>query len=201
MSERRHRLSGWLLWWHGIQAVVFLGLIVSGVCMHWADSPRVPLSFGDAVTIHNVLGVAYLASWVAFAILSFRSGNLRHYRLRGCDLRARLWPQVRYYAWDIFHRPSEQLLCRAGEKFNPAQRLAYAVVMYLLMPILVVSGTLLFFPILAPEHAFGLPGLLPMAIIHLSVGYLLAAFLILHIYMTSFLHRPGRRGDAGESRR
>lgn len=185
----RRPLSGWLLWWHGIQAFVFLGLIVSGACMHWADSSWVPLSFGDAVATHNALGLAYLASWLVFAILNVRSGNLRHYRLRGCDLRARLWPQVRYYAWGIFHRQPNPPLERAQEKLNPAQRLAYAVVMYLLMPILLASGTLLFFPILAPEHALGLPGLLPMAMIHLSAGYLLVAFLILHVYMAQFLHR------------
>ena len=185
----RSTLSGWLLWWHGIQAVAFLGLIVSGACMHWADSPWVPLSFGDAVAAHNALGLAYLASWLAFAILNVRTGNLRHYRLRGCDLRARLWPQVRYYAWGIFHRRPDPPAVRADEKLNPAQRLAYAVVMYLLTPILLASGTLLYFPILAPAHALGLPGLLPMAMIHLSAGYLLTAFLILHVYMTQFLHR------------
>ncbi|MCP3956688.1 MAG: cytochrome b [bacterium] len=183
------RLGGWLLWWHGIQTVAFLGLIVSGACMHWADSPWAPLSFGDAVTAHNVLGLAYLVSWVVFVVLNLRSGNLRHYRLRDPDLRSRLWPQFRYYAWGIFHREPEPFPPRTDEKFNPAQQLAYAAVMYLLMPILLASGTLLFFPILAPEHALGLPGLLPMAIIHLSAGYLLAAFLILHVYLTLFLHR------------
>ncbi len=185
-----HRsLGGWLRWWHGIQAFAFLGLIVSGACMHWADSPWVPLSFGDAVTVHNVLGVATLILWAAFATLNVRSCNIRHYRLYGRDLRARLRPQVGYYLWGIFRRQPEPSP-RADMKFNPAQQLAYAVAMYLLMPILLVSGTLLFFPILAPEHALGMPGLLPMAIIHLSAGYLLTAFLILHVYMTQFLHRP-----------
>ncbi len=186
MSDRP--LSGWLRWWHGLQALAFLGLIVSGACMHWADSPRVPLSFDDAVAVHNVLGVATLILWLAFAILNLRSGNLRHYQLRGLDLRAHLWPQVRYYLWGIFRHQPEPLP-RADMKFNPAQLLAYAVVMYLLMPILLASGTLLFFPLLAPEHALGMPGLLPMAMIHLSAGYLLAAFLIVHVYMTVFLHR------------
>ena len=172
-----------------MQAIIFLGLIVSGACMHWADSTWVPLSFGDAVASHNIFGVVFLVLWLVFAIWNPRSGNLRHYRLHYPDLRARLWPQVRYYLWGLFHHEPEPFPPRGKEKFNPAQRLAYAVVMYLLMPILLASGTLLFFPILAPEHAFGLPGLLPMAIIHLSAGYLLIAFLILHMYLTMFLHR------------
>ena len=188
--RRGNRLgAGWLRLWHGLQSVAFLGLIVSGASMHWADSPWVPLAFGDAVTVHNVLGVASLAAWAAFAICNSRSGNLRHYRRPGGDLRHRLWPQVRYYLWGMFHAQPEPSPAREGEKFNPAQRLAYSVVMYVLMPIVLASGTLLFFPILAPEHALGLPGLLPMAIIHLAAGYLLTAFLILHVYMTMFLDR------------
>ena len=190
MNGRAHPLgAAWLRLWHWIQGVAFVGLIISGACMHWADSPWVPLSFGDAVSLHNGLGMVTLAAWVAFAIGNLRSGNLRHYRLRGSALRAQLWPQVRYYAWGVFHREPEPFPARAAVKFNPAQRLAYTVVMYLLMPILLASGTLLFFPILAPEHALGLPGLLPMAILHLSAGYLLVAFLILHVYLTLFLHR------------
>ncbi len=182
-------LGGWLRWWHGIQAVAFLGLIVSGVCMHWADVPWMPLSFGAAVTAHNALGVVILAAWVVFAVRNRHCENLRHYRLRGSGLSVRLWPQVRYYLWGIFRREPEPFSPQTREKFNPAQQLAYAVVMYVLMPILAASGTLLFFPILAPEHVLGLPGLLPMAMIHLSAGYLLVAFLILHVYLTLFLHR------------
>ncbi len=189
MSEHTDPLGGWLRWWHGIQAVAFLGLIVSGASMHWADSPWAPLSFGDAVTVHNVLGVVTLASWIVFAILNVRSGNFRHYRLRSNDLRARMWPQLRYYLWEIFQHQPEPFPARSDVKFNPAQRFSYAVVMYLLMPILLASGTLLFFPILAPEHALGMPGLLPMAMIHLSAGYMLTAFLILHVYVTQFLNR------------
>ena len=192
MSEHKQGASlaaGWLRWWHTVQAVAFLGLIVSGAAMHWADSPWVPLSFGDAVTLHNVLGVVLLVSWLMFAICNLRSGNLRHYRLRAAELRGRLWPQLRYYLWGLFHRHPEPFPPRPPAKFNPAQRLAYSLVMYGLMPILVASGTLLFFPILAPERALGLPGLLPMAMIHLSSGYLLVAFLILHVYLTMILHR------------
>ncbi len=185
----RTSLGGWLLWWHWIQGVAFLGLMVSGACMHWADSSWALLPFGDAVAVHNALGVVTLASWIVFAIWNPRSGNLRHYRPRASDLRTRLWPQVRYYVWGMFRRQPDPFPPRAHEKFNPAQRLAYAVVMYFLMPIVLGSGTLLFFPILAPEHALGLPGLLPMAMIHLSAGYLLVAFLISHVYLTLFLHR------------
>ncbi len=181
--------AGWVRLWHWAQGVAFLGLALSGASMHWADSPWSPLSFGTAVTLHNGCGIVTLVTWAGFAIWNPRSGNLRHYRLRGTGLDAHLWPQIRYYAWGIFRREPEPFPPRAGEKFNPAQRLAYTVVMYLLMPIVLVSGTLLFFPVLAPQHALGLPGLLPMAMIHLSAGYLLVAFLILHVYLTRFFHR------------
>ena len=181
--------AGWLRLWHWTQGVSFLGLTLSGASMHWADSPWSPLSFGTAVALHNGCGVVALVAWILFAIWNPRSGNLRHYRLRGTGLGAQLWPQIRYYTWGIFHREPDPFPPQPCEKFNPAQRLAYSLVMYLLMPIAVTSGTLLFFPILAPQRALGQPGLLPMAMIHLSAGYLLVAFLILHIYMTQFLHR------------
>ena len=57
--------------------------------------------------------------------------------------------------------------------------------MYALMPLSVGSGVLLLFPILAPERALGRAGLWPMAMLHLTVGYLLTLFLVVHIYLAT----------------
>ena len=58
--------------------------------------------------------------------------------------------------------------------------------MYILLPVSIASGVLLLFPILAPERALGMAGLWPMAMLHLSVGYLLnTLFLIVHIYLAT----------------
>ncbi len=57
--------------------------------------------------------------------------------------------------------------------------------MYILMPVSIASGVLLLFPILAPERALGRAGLWPMAMLHLSVGYLLTLFTVVHIYLAT----------------
>lgn len=42
-----------------------------------------------------------------------------------------------------------------------------------------------FFPILAPEHLIGRSGLWPIAILQLTVGYVLTLFVVLHTYLAT----------------
>ena len=169
--------------WHTVQILLIAGLLGSGLSMHYGDSGLAPLSFRTAVTTHNILGVANIALWLTFLVVNIRSGNARAYVTRLRALPRELPRQILYYAKGTFRGEAEPGPVHAGDRFNPLQKLAYLAVMYVISPVAVVSGSLLLYPLLAPEHALGHPGLWPMAMIHLAAGYAVTLFVVVHIYM------------------
>lgn len=185
MTDARVVNPPWLRLWHGAQAVAFLGLLTTGLSMHFADSGWAPVPFRTAVLTHNACGLTSAALWLIFVVLNVRSGNARHYVPRTRELASDLARQIGYYAWGMFRGALPPFPPGFQEKFNPVQKLAYLLVMYVLMPLSLASGCLLLFPLLAPARALGQPGLWPMAMLHLTVGYLLAIFLIFHIYLAT----------------
>ena len=55
--------------------------------------------------------------------------------------------------------------------------------MYLAMPGLILTGLIFLWPELAPDHVFGLDGLLPIAVAHYLIGLIIVLFMIGHIYL------------------
>ena len=173
----------WLRIWHGAQALLFFGLIATGLCLHYAGAAWAIIPFPIAVRAHNLCGIATALLWLIFVVYNAASGHMRHYLPRDFHIIHSAVIQVRYYLIGMFRGAPPPVT--PGLRNNPAQQLCYAFVMYVLMPLSVGSGVLLLFPILAPEQALGRAGLWPMAILHLSVGYLLTLFLVVHIYLAT----------------
>ena len=179
--------------WHGLQVVLAFGLLGSGLSMHYGDSGLAPLPFRAAVRTHNALGVANVALWLAFVVGNARSGRVRAYLGRLRSLPRELPAQAHYYAGGIFRGESEPRLGHPDERFNPIQKLSYAVLMYVVLPTAVLAGSVLFYPLIAPERALGHPGLWPVAMVHLAAGYSITLFVVVHVYMV------GSSGRAEES--
>jgi len=171
--------------WHGLQIVLVLGLLGSGLSMHYGDSGLAPLPFRLAVRTHNVFGVVNIALWLTFLAVNRRTGNDRNYVARLGSLFRELVPWVVYYGGGIFQGEPTPAPVDPGERFNPLQKLAYVLVMYVLSPLAVLSGSVLLYPLVAPEHALGHPGLWPVAMAHLAAGYAITLFLVVHLYMAS----------------
>ena len=173
----------WLRVWHGLQALLFLGLIATGLSMHYAGSEWAQIPFAVSVRMHNACGIATAVLWLVFVVWNAASGRVRHYKPKDIHVIHSLVIQLRYYAYGMFRGEPQPL--SPGLRNNHVQQLAYAAVMYILMPVSIVSGLLLLFPILAPERALGRAGLWPMAMLHLGVGYILTLFLLVHVYLAT----------------
>lgn len=172
----------WIRVWHTIHGVVFLALLASGLALHYPVGTVASLPFDWAVRLHNVFGLCLVCLWGLFVALNATGRNGRHYRPRRMLLAAS-WKQARYYAGGYLR--GEPFPFRRGpwRKFNPLQQLSYLVVMYGVVPVSALSGTLLFFPELAPTQVAGSAGVWPMALVHLGAGWTLSLFLVLHAYM------------------
>lgn len=179
----------WLRLWHWANAGLFLTAVVTGASMHFAGHPGL-IRFTSAVTLHNASGILLTIGWVVFVIGNLVSDNGRHYRVRFRGLVDDLLLQARYYTWDIFRGAPHPFPVTSRMKFNTLQQLSYLGAMYLLMPLLSLSGWAFLFPKVLPKTLFGLGSLWLVALTHSVVAYLLVLFVIVHIYIITIGDNP-----------
>ena len=175
----------WLRYWHTAQALAIFGLLATGLSMHYSDVDLVLIPFETAVEAHNILGIITGVLWIVFGITNALSGNIRFYRLSAHNFLSDSICQMRYYLKGMFVGDPPPFEPSPKEKFNPLQKLSYAMAMYLLIPGALITGLILLAPILVPDHVLGNSGLWPVALAHLSMGYLLSIFLLTHMYLAT----------------
>lgn len=184
MAERTYVMSLWVRAWHWTNAALMLLLILSGISLHFAAPDSFFLiRFDLARTLHNVCGLALATLYAVYVLWNFVSGNWRHYVPRAEGFFTELALENAYVAKGIFKGEAPPVVPTPERKFNVVQQMTYLVIMYGAMPLLVASGLLFMFPELVPEELFGMAGLLPVAVTHYVVGFLLTLFLFGHIYM------------------
>ncbi|MBF0311352.1 MAG: cytochrome b/b6 domain-containing protein [Magnetococcales bacterium] len=172
----------WLRLWHWLNALACLLLVVSGASLHFAGSL---MPFDVARTLHNAAGLAMTAAYLFYLVVNIRSGNVGYYLPTLATLLADLTRQSLFYGVGIFRGESQPFPCHARRKFNPMQQVAYLLVMYAAVPVVVGTGLLYLFPGLLPDRFGAVDGLLPVALLHYLAGVFLAAFLIGHVYLAT----------------
>ncbi len=183
MAERLYLVALWIRLWHWINAALILTLGVTGLSIHFAD-PALPLvDFALAVRLHNIAGVLLIGAYLFFVIANIVTGNWWHFVPKPPGILQRILKQVRWYSFGVFrgephpHEPSP------GEHFNALQAVTYWSVMYLLLPVILITGLIYLYPEFAPDTLFGFDGLLPVALIHYLAAAALLLFLLSHIYL------------------
>lgn len=173
--------SGFERFWHWTQAGLMLFLAFTGFEIHGAYSF---LGFRDAVRYHNI--AAYLLIvLIAFAIFwHFTTGEWRQYIPTTKNILA----QLEYYVFGIFrnapHPTKKTVLC----KLNPLQKLTYFGLKVFLIPASLGSGLLYLFYRYEGGGAVGsltIRSLDMIAVVHTACAFALAAFLIVHLYLTT----------------
>jgi thiosulfate reductase cytochrome b subunit len=173
----------WLRVWHWTNAVLFVTLLITGISLHFSKAGPPPFGFRSDILIHNTSGALLTLFYGLFLYGNRRLGNGRYYRVVTDDIYPGIIRQTRYYLWGIFVGSLHPYPHTEERKFNPLQKLFYLVVMYLLFPILVVTGWALLFPDKLPEQMFGEPGIGAWAVLHTYTGFALALFMVIHIYL------------------
>jgi thiosulfate reductase cytochrome b subunit len=171
----------WLRLWHWGNALLFLTLVVTGVSMHYGLAWLVP--FQVAVPVHNAAGILLTLFWLAFLAGNLWGGNGKYYLLDLRTLPRDLLAQSGYYLRGIFTGAPHPFHVSAEHKLNALQALSYIGVMYLLMPALIVSGWAFLLSTALPATVFGVGTVWIVAMVHLATSWMLALFLIVHLYI------------------
>ena len=191
MSEEKIYLyPRWIRFWHTLNALFCLLLIITGISMQFSN-PQVPLiRFDVAVSIHNIVGILLLINYIIFFIGNLFTWNGKYYKITFRGFYERLMTQFRYYTRGIFKGESAPFPITKEVKFNPLQQFSYVMAMYILIPIIAISGLGLLYPDMIPTNFFGISGLHLTDLFHIVIGFIISLFLFVHVYFCTIGKTP-----------
>ncbi len=178
----------WLRIWHGFNALGIICLIVTGISMQSIESSF--LNFKTAVKIHNMAGILVAASYLVFFLGNFITKNSRFYIIKPSGFLKRPMKQGYYYAWGMFHGMKSPYPLSEKRKFNPLQKYFYVIVMYLAVPLVIISGLGLLFPETIIDQIYNFSGVFITAVFHSALGFFISIFLLIHLYVSTIGKHP-----------
>jgi thiosulfate reductase cytochrome b subunit len=98
--------------------------------------------------------------------------------------------QLKYYSFGMFKGEKHPFPVTEERKFNPLQKVTYVFAMYFGMPLLIISGVGLLFPEITIKVLFGVSGLILTDVLHITMGFFLSIFMIIHIYTCTLGSKP-----------
>ncbi len=170
--------------WHWLQAAAIFVLLLTGLEIHFPGNFRV-VGFDLAVRSHNIMGFVVVINAALSAFYHFASGEIRQFVpepqgfFRGAIL------QIRYYLRGIFRGDPHPFEKHPGRKMNVLQQVTYLAILNLLLPLQIGTGLLMWGAQRwsSVDSVFG--GLGVLGPIHVLGAWLFAAFLVVHIYLTT----------------
>ena len=182
----------WLRAWHFINAIMFLILIVTGLSMQYTgkENASYVIGFTRAIKWHNSAAIVLTVNYILFVTGNLLTTNGRYYRIGRKDFLSDLIKQLKYYSWGMFKGEKHPFPVTEERKFNPLQKLTYVLAMYVAVPLLVISGIGLLFPEITITGFFGVSGLLLTDILHITMGFFLTIFMVIHIYTCTLGAKP-----------
>ncbi len=183
----------WIRIWHWINSLLFIILILTGLSMHYTDKGNAAymVGFAKAVKWHNFAALLLTANYIFYILGNAFTANGDYYRFERKNLIPDLVSQMKYYSFGMFRGEKHPFPVTETRKFNPLQKFSYVLAMYAGFPLLIISGFVLFFPDIAIKNVFGISGLVLNDVLHVSTGFLLSIFMLIHIYTCTLGSRPG----------
>jgi len=190
MEEKLYLYPIWLRIWHWTNGLFFLILLFTGLSLQYSSVEYPLIRFDIAVSLHNISGIILTIAFFMFVTGNKFTKNGKYYRIDWRVFMMELIIQFRYYTWGIFKHDKTPFPINKERKFNPLQKLSYVGAMYILFPILIISGFGLIFPELLPQKLLGMSGIHLTGLVHIVAGFSLSVFMLIHIYFCTIGKTP-----------
>jgi len=182
MSQKIYLYPVWIRLWHVLNAILIILLIISGVSMQYTDPANPFIRFDIAVKMHNISGIILTANYMFFLIGTIITPNGKYYKLTLKGLFPRLMKQFTYYTFGIFKHEKPPFPVTKESKFNPLQQFTYVIAMFMLVPIVIITGWALLYPEVVLTKFFSGSGIKVNDFIHVIIGFFVSFFMFVHIY-------------------
>jgi len=179
--------------WHWLQAGAILMLIFTGLIIHKPHFFGM-FSFAYVVQVHNVLGFILLINAALALFYTVASGTIKRFLPEPKGFFGRAMAQTMYYTSGIFKGAPHPLEKTKAHRLNPLQQITYLMILNVLLPAQVVTGVLIWGMQEWPQLAENLGGLPVLAPLHTFLAWAFAAFIVMHVYLTT---AAGKTAGAG----
>ncbi len=175
--------------WHWLQTFTILGLIFTGLIIHKPDLFGL-FAFKSMVQVHNILAAIVVINAALSLFYHLASGEIKQFIPRPAGFYDQAIVQAKFYLQGIFKNEPHPFEKGPERKLNPLQQLTYLGLLNVLLPGQVITGALMWGAQRWPDLAQRLGGLSLLAPVHSLIAWLIAAFVVLHVYLTTTGHTP-----------
>lgn len=170
--------------WHWSQALLIISMLVTGFEVHGSYHL---IGFESAVEYHTIFAWSLVTLWVFAIFWHFTTGEWKQY----IPTTEKVVAMVRFYSIGIFQGAPHPFRATTLKKHNPLQRLAYLGVLLFIGPLLWITGW--FYLFYGAWQAWGVDAFVSLewvAFFHTAGAFMMLAFLIAHVYLTTTGHTP-----------
>ncbi len=178
MENKVRYYSSFQRFWHWLQALSIVGLVLTGFEIYGFWSV---LGFERAVKVHyrifSVLAVLFVFAFFWYII----TGQWRQF----IPSREKILPVAKYYLVGVFKGEQHPHKRTPERRLNSLQSLTYLLIMMGLLPFMGITGGLYYYyhDLLAAGFSYSLA---PVAFLHIIGAIAFVVFLLGHIYMLTF---------------
>ena len=185
MSRNIYLYPKWVRLWHLANAILCIILMVTALQMVLYDPASGAADrYQFRVSLHNISGIILTVSYLGFFLGNIFTQNGKHYRARVKGAAGRLTKQLRYYLGGRARGEEVPFPADSDNKFNPLQKMSYTGAMYLIVPLLIITGWIMMYPStiigLFPDfniYAF-------TDILHIVLAVAISIFVLMHLAVT-----------------
>ncbi|HOX42710.1 MAG TPA: cytochrome b/b6 domain-containing protein [Myxococcota bacterium] len=170
--------------WHWLQALSAVALLLTGFAIAF-PAAFAPLGFASAVAVHHAAAWVLLVNAGLALFYNLASGLIRRYVPSVKDIFPLGMHHARYYVLGIFRGEPHPFERTPEKRLLPLQKVTYFLILNVLLPLMALTGLLKLGADSQPELLGWFGGMPVVAVLHRLGAWLFAAFLILHVYMTT----------------
>ena len=170
--------------WHWLQTAVILILLFTGLIIHRPETFGI-FSFPFVVQVHNVMAFLLVANAALALFYNLASGDIKRFLPEPHGFFNQAIMQAKFYLQGIFQGADHPFEKSKEQRLNPLQQITYFGLLNVLLPLQVITGALMWGMQRWPDVAARINGLTVVAPIHTLVSWMLAAFIVMHVYLTT----------------
>jgi thiosulfate reductase cytochrome b subunit len=175
--------------WHWLQALTILLLLLTGIEIHAPGGIRL-LGFSRATWVHEALALFTIANAFLALFYHLATGAIRQFFPQPRDFFSLAIAQVLYYTRGIFSGEPHPFAHTPGGKLNVLQQVTYLAVLNVVLPLQIATGILMWKADSWVRLVDRLGGLGAVASVHVLCAWTFAAFVVMHVYLTTTGRTP-----------
>jgi thiosulfate reductase cytochrome b subunit len=178
--------------WHWLNAFGIVTLCITGISIRFPDVMNIFGTYKAAIRLHNTAGVVVAISYALWLIYyMFIAGTMAKLYIPTInDIKSGIFRQAFFYFFKYFKGDPNPHHGTPDNKFNPMQKTAYLMIMFVLLPLVIVSGAVLMYVAPLREIILIIGGIKTLVSAHFLIACCFCAFLFVHIYLATLGHTP-----------